>query len=164
MMPNALPVYLMGRMLWGDDAGWEEIADDYFSGLYGQNSCRARKYFESVSALADTDYANANGPRLRPDLTQRYRQIAVLSRQEESELPEGEDPVLCRYRSTLRQNAAYADALSALTQGDDAGAQAAFDRFCLIVRERERLYPMDYDVYRAIEVLKKYTGLKESVS
>ena len=163
MMPNALPIYLMGRMLWGDDAGPEKIADDYFSGLYGEYAGRAKQYFEAVSALCDTDYANANGPRLRKDLTQRYRRIGDLSRDEEAALPETSDPIMCRYRSTLRQNAAYADAVAALTQGDDDDMKAAFDRFCSIVRERETQYPMDYDVYRAIEVMTKYTGLKESV-
>ena len=57
----------------------------------------------------------------------------------------------------------YADAVAALTQGDDNDMRTAFDRFCRIVRERETQYPMDYDVYRAIEVMTKYTGLKESV-
>jgi len=160
MLPNALPIYLMGRRLWGD-AG--DAAADYFTGLYGENASRVRHYFEAVSSLCDTDYANANGPRLRPDLTERYKRIADLSRQEEGEIPEGDDPILIRYRSTLEQNAAYADALAALTRGDEGQAQAAFSRFCRIVREREAQYPMDYDVYRAIEVMKRFTGLKESV-
>lgn len=160
-LPNALPIYLMGRMLW-DGGTWDALADGYFSGLYGEYAPRARRYFEAVSALCDTDYANANGPRLRPDLTERYREIAELSRKEEAEMPDGNDPILQRYRSTLRQNAAYADALAALTRGDDAGARAAYDQFCRLIRERERLYPMDYDVYRAIEVTQTYTGLKES--
>ncbi len=162
MIPGALPVYLMGRMLWGGGSGWEDIVSGYFSGLYGENAPRIRQYFEKVSALCDTDYANANGPRRRPDLTERYREIARLSRKEEEQLPGSDDPLLCRYRSALLQNAAYGEALASLTQGDEAGAQTAYDRFCRIVRQREKLYPMDYDVYRAIEVTQQYTGLQES--
>ena len=162
MIPSPLPVYLMGRMLWDGSAGWEDIVSGFFSGLYGENGSAIRQYFEKVSALCDTDYANANGPRRRPDLTERYREIARLSREEEEQLPESDDPLLCRYRSALLQNAAYGEALASLTQGDGAGAQTAYDRFCRIVRQREKRYPMDYDVYRAIEVTQRYTGLQES--
>ena len=165
MIPHALPIYLMGRRLWGDGAAPEEMADDYFSGLYGQAAPRIRRYFEAVSALCDTDYANAIGPRCRPDLADRYREIARLSRaEEEALLRDDESPILSRYRSVLRQNAAYADAAAALASGDEAASQTAYSRFCRIVREREKVWPMDYDVYRAIEVTQRYTGFRESDS
>ena len=160
-LPNALPIYLMGRALWGDGAGPDTIGDDYFSALYGEAAPRVRKYFEAVSGLCDTDYANANGPRTRPDLTPRYREIARLSREEEAALSPGSDPILLRYQSTLRQNAAYGDALAALTRGDREAADTAFADFCRLVRRRESAYPGDYDVYRAIEVAQRYTGLHE---
>ncbi len=160
-IPNALPVYLMGRVLWGDDSDPDRIKDDYFAGLYRKAAPRVRKYFEAVSGLCDTDYANANGPRIRPDLTDRYREIARLSREEVAALSPGNDPILLRYVTTLRQNAAYSEALAALTQGDRDAAAAAFSRFCRLIREREKKYPMDYDVYRAIEVMQRYTGLEE---
>ncbi len=162
MMPNALPIYAMGRLLWDADARPEDVAEAYFEGLYGADAPRVRTYFEAVSALCDTDYANANGPRLRPDLTGRYREIARLSRMESETLEDRGDPILRRYGSTLLQNAAYADALAALTAGDEAAATAAYDRYCRIIREREAVYPMDFDVYRAIEVTQRYTGLKET--
>ena len=162
MMPNALPIYAMGRLLWDADARPGDVAEEYFEGLYGDDAARVRTYFEAVSALCDTDYANANGPRLRPDLTGRYREMARLSRMESETLEDGGNPILRRYGSTLLQNAAYADALAALTAGDEAAAMAACDRWCRIIREREAVYPMDFDVYRAIEVTQRYTGLKET--
>ena len=159
-IPNALPIYLMGQALWGD-SDLNAIESDYFSSLYGAAGPRARSYFEAVSGLCDTDYANANGPRARPDLTARYREIARLSRAEDAALFPGNDPILLRYQSTLRQNAAYGDALAALTQGDQASADRAFADFCRLVRQRESQFPGDYDVYRAIEVMQRYTGLNE---
>ncbi len=162
-IPNALPIYLMGRALWGS-SDLSAIESGYFSSLYGEAGLRVRSYFEAVSNLCDTDYANANGPRTRPDLTARYREIARLSRAEEAALAAGNDPILLRYQSTLRQNAAYGDAIAALTQGDQASADRAFADFCRLVRQRESRFPGDYDVYRAIEVMQRYTGLHEPPS
>ena len=97
------------------------------------------------------------------NLARGYRETARLSRMESETLEDRGDPILRRYgRSTLLQNAAYADALAALTAGDEAAATAAYDRYCRIIREREAVYPMDFDVYRAIEVTQRYTGLKET--
>lgn len=158
-LPNALPIYLMGRQLWGDETPFDGICRDYFTGLYGHHAALAEDYFRQVSALCDTDYANANGPRLRPDLTERYREIARLSRETEQKAPSEGDPILARFQSVLRQNAAYADAVAALTAGNETAEQAACDQFLHIIRDREKTWPEDYDVYRAVEVTSRYTGL-----
>ncbi len=160
-MPNALPIYLMGRALWDPGADYGELRREYFTGLYGEQAEWIAAYFDTVSELSDTDYANANGPRLRPDLTERYREAARLSAEALGRLGSlpgaQEDPLLLRFASTLEQNQAYAEALAAQTRGDTVAADAAFERFYGIIRRREAIFPSDYDVYRAVEVTQKYT-------
>ena len=159
MMPNAFPIWLMGRALWEEGLSFEALKKEYFAGLYGAQAAGAQRYFEQVSALCDTDYANRNGPRHREDLTGRYREIARLSRSEAERTEDRGDPIPAKYLSTLQQNALYADAVAYLTEGRDAEAADAFRRFKALIRAREAVYPDDYDVYRAIEVMTRYTGL-----
>ena len=163
MMPSAFPIYLMGHALWGDGRSYEQLKADFFTGLYGAHAPLVTDYFDRVSALCDTDYTNANGPRLRPDLALRYRQAADLSRETLARLETDArlEPAMARFSSTLQQNAAYADALAALASGDQQQADSHFAQYCRILREREPRYQADFDVYRAIRVAKQFTGLHE---
>ena len=165
MMPNAFPIYLMGRALWGSRESYDQIKRSFFEGLYGENAPLAMAYFDEVSSLCDTDYTNANGPRLRRDLTPRYLRVAGLSSQLAAQLESmpasRQDPLLARLLSTARQNEAYATALAALTEGNEDASSQAFSEYCRIIRDREDHFQPDFDVYRAITVARQFTGLKE---
>ena len=166
MMPSAFPIYVMGRALWGDGRSCRQLKDEFFTGLYGPHAPLVTEYFDEVSALCDTDYTNANGPRTRPDLSPRYRRVAALSRELMARL-EGmpgacQPPPMARFYETLRQNALYGDALAALSSGDQPLADARFSEYCRLLREREPRYQADFDVYRAIVVGKNFTGFHET--
>ncbi len=162
LMPNALPIYAMGRMLWNSSESFDEIAGDYFRGLYGENATWVQTYFDEVSALCDTDYTNAGGPRLRPDLTRRYVRIAELSEALVERLGAMDrNALLERLNTVAEQNVLHARALAALTAGDVKASQQAFAAFCLKIRTDEIRYQPELDVYRMIEVSQKFTGLRE---
>ncbi len=64
MFPNALGITVMARALWGSES-FEEITQEYFQSLYGQEADRVRGYLQTLSKLThemDLEHPRDCGP------------------------------------------------------------------------------------------------------
>lgn len=50
-MPTALPMVMMGETLFDLDVDYERVVSDYFTGAFGADGDRCRRYLETLSAL-----------------------------------------------------------------------------------------------------------------
>ena len=50
-MPTALPMITMGKMLFDRNRDYEEVAEEYFEGAFGEESKACRAYLEKLSVL-----------------------------------------------------------------------------------------------------------------
>ena len=69
--PHNFPNYVMGQMLWNNTRDYEELKEEYFSSMYGENWKEVITYLENLSAYSSCDYFNAIGERLNPVLSAR---------------------------------------------------------------------------------------------
>ena len=67
-LPNGLPNYIMGNCLFGTDASFEELAEEYFQAAYGENWKDCLTYLSELSSLCDCDYYNGKNSRLNPQI------------------------------------------------------------------------------------------------
>ena len=78
--PNMLPNYVMGNLLFQEDANVEAVIQEYFDAAYPEQPELAKNYLEQLSRLSSCDYLNGKGPRVNPDMAQRMAAIAELCR------------------------------------------------------------------------------------
>lgn len=158
--PNFLPNYVLGRTLMDDGADVNALLGEYFSAAYGEDWPLAADYLSALSALSDTDYVNGKGPRENASLAARMGDIR--------ELCEGFAPTLEEHRGdtlfwdVLDFHREYvlrlSRALEQLARGNEAGASEAWRDFRQFICEHEPELQPWLDVYRVLEVTKKYTG------
>ena len=125
--------------------------------MFGHQWQAVTDYLEELSRLSDTDYFNNHGPRLRPDLADRFRQLEVTVDRFLAENPrtDGQWGYLHFHGEYCRL---LSRALERLCLGDREEAGEAFRRFCDYIRARETRHQPRLDVYRVINVATNYTG------
>lgn len=74
----------MGETLWNKQSNYEELCSDYFYHLYGKDWEHVVEYLSRLSCHSSSDYFNAKGDRINPDLSMHYKSCAHLA---ESFLP-----------------------------------------------------------------------------
>jgi len=166
--PTGFPGFVMGLALTDERLSFEKLREMYFSAAFGEEWPRAAEHLEALSALSDTDYFNAHGPRLQPEKAEGY--LAAVERCHEfllSLLRQPPETGLKAEWDALAFHAGYtailAEALAYLCGGDEKRATAFYREFCRFIREKETLFQSRLDVFRIIEVSTKYTGFKRDV-
>ena len=159
-LPNFLPNYVMGRMLFDRDADPEAVIDEYFAAAYGAGWERVKEYLSALSALSSCDYVNGKGPRTDPDVARRMAELRRVC--------EHFSPVLEARRgeglfwTVLAYHRDYALALSRalelLARGAGEESRAARRAFRELICENEPDFQPFLDVYRVLEVTEHYTG------
>ena len=164
-LPNALPGYVMGRMLWDNTLTYDALQEEYFSALYGSHWQEARDCLEQLSALSSADYFNGIGPRVDARLAQRLHQAAEAAAvlHETAARRAAETCGLTQNAwQLLDYHAGYcrliSGALAAQADGRQAEAQQQWLTVMQYIREHETQYQPYLDVYRVLEVATKYTG------
>lgn len=163
--PNALPGYVMGRMLWDSSLTFDALQEEYFSALYGAHWQEAKDCLEQLSALTSADYFNGIGPRVNPALAGRLHQAAQAA--DTLKATAGRRAAEARGLSRtawelLDYHAGYcrliSEALAAQADGRQAEAQQQWLTVMAYIRKNELRHQPYLDVYRVLEVATKYTG------
>ena len=166
--PTAFPNFVMGQALLDDSRSYEELKEEYFRAMFGENFEAVIAYLEQLSEFSDTDYFNGHGPRFQPEKAARFQKIRQTAMAFLLDLEQLRDD-----RPGHRENWDFLEfhgnycillsrALEAQCMGDTAAANGHFREFCGYIRQRECRWQPRLDVYRVIEVASKYTGFSRS--
>lgn len=182
-LPNALPNYVMGRVLFEEQADVEALIGEYFEAAYGKKAKDAKAYLEALSALKCCDYLNGKGERADARMAERMRQIqkicgAFKSEQyfQESDTEDGTREscggsrldgngqparlfweLLAFHKEYVQR---LAGAMELLAMGRQQEADERWSDFRQYLCEREDEFQPYLDVYRVLEVTEKYTGFQ----
>lgn len=159
-LPNYLPNYVMGRMLFDREEKPESLFGEYFRAVYGEAYETARAYLSALSELDCCDYINGIGPREDRETARRARQMqAVCDRFAPAlEQNRASGPAWRRLCYHLSYTRLLAGALESLASGEKEQASARWLALRRLLRENESAFQAWLDVYRVLEVTVKYTG------
>ena len=185
--PNALPNYVMGRIGFDTDLDFDEIAANYYWAAYGERWAEILNYLSKLSDLYEIDYFVGYRDAADASMEERFERAALLGEafsnlaanelkkfeEEEFEkrrhLQYDADPewryksVQKRFYEELKAHGIYVNLLSEALRkrclGEDSSE--AYTAFCRFVRENEPRLQKALDAYRALEVSRNYTKLKE---
>lgn len=163
--PNALPNYMMGRTLFSKEVSAEAVMEEYFQACYGKDWEWVLAYLSKLSLLSSCDYVNGKGERIDAETAERMQRIkehcigcADMIRAHQS--PDGVwESIFWQILEYHRKYVIlFAEALKQLALGNqpqaDCGWKKLRDEICI----HEPEYQPFLDVYRILEVTKKYTG------
>ena len=157
--PNMLPNYVMGRVLFQEDADVESVIGEYYEAAYPGEPELAREYLEELSELSSCDYLNGKGDRENPDIARRMGEIVNLCCQMELVLTAVPDGI---HWKALRRHNGYilrlAMAMEALASGKTEQARDRYLQMRRFICSTEPEFQSWLDVYRILEVTQKYTG------
>lgn len=165
--PHNFPNYVMGKMLWDNTRDYEDLKEEYFGCMYGEDWKKVTDYLEKLSAYSSCDYFNAIGERLNPVLSERY-QVCVNLTDEMLEMIEqnitGSEGLQKEEWKQLGYHREYAAkmaaALKLISIGKNNEAQHVWRDVLDFIRRNEMAFQQNLDVYRVIEVAKNYAGFK----
>lgn len=163
--PNALPNYMMAYTLFQKDVGEREVMEEYFSACYGEGWENALAYLTRLSDLSCCDYVNGKGGRGSREMARRMEQVIQCCQEFEKELYGhcGADGIwdtffwelLAYHRHYILL---FADALRLLAEGEEGQAGRKWEAMREYICLNEQKYQPFFDVYRILEVTRKYTG------
>lgn len=163
MMPTGFPDFVMGQSLLDESLSYENLKETYFSAMFGEDYPAVVSHLERLSTLSDTDYFNGHGPRYRPELESRFREIGERAEAFLGKIDgfRWDMPSHRAHWLRLKFHCRYCILLSAALRKlctADPGADEAFEAFCGFIRQEEPRHQPLLDVYRVIEVATGYTG------
>ena len=157
--PNMLPNYVMGNLLFQEDANVEAVIQEYFDAAYPEQPELAKNYLEQLSRLSSCDYLNGKGPRVNPDMAQRMAAIAELCRTMQHTLQNMPDT---SHWQALEHHNGYilrlSQAMESLAAGKPELAASLYQQMRMYICQTEPDFQSWLDVYRVLEVTQKYTG------
>ena len=157
--PNMLPNYVMGNLLFQEDANVEAVIQEYFDAAYPEQPELAKNYLEQLSRLSSCDYLNGKGPRVNPDMAQRMAAIAELCRTMQHTLQNMPDT---SHWQALEHHNGYilrlSQAMESLAAGKPELAASPYQQMRMYICQTEPDFQSWLDVYRVLEVTQKYTG------
>ena len=164
-MPNFLPNYVMGRALFDGEAGFDALAEEYFSAAYGAAAPQALAFLRALSDHSSCDYVNGKGPRQDAGMARRMEQASALCRRFAAEplqpCPQ-DDAVRAGFLERLCYHAQYAgrlaEALAALARGETENAARLRGELAGFIGQNELRFQPWLDVYRLLEITENYTG------
>ena len=86
--PSWLPSYCHGLTMWDPTLTFDEIADEYFTAIYGDTADKARAWLEELSERFDPPYLRHEKPRRSPEHVKRYLELEADIRKKLPELEE----------------------------------------------------------------------------
>ena len=164
--PNALPNYMMAYTLFDENAVAEDVITEYFAACYGEDWPAVLQYLTKLSDFSDCDYVNGKGERKDTGIAESMEHIkecctgfaAEILRHKNAEGSyESFGWKLLEYHRNYSM--LFADALCALACGEKKSADEKWEKLRDYICEKEPEYQPYLDVYRILEVTKKYTGL-----
>lgn len=163
--PHNFPNYVMGRSLFEPEKSYEELTEEYFSGLYGENWKEVMTYLELLSANTSCDHFNAIGSRENARLAGNYRIAVKAADNFGSAIKNGilhNKGLVKKQYIQLAWHREYVQrlgsAMQAIAEGDRRYAQILWEDFLDFIRRSEDEIQQNLDVYRVIEVAKNYAG------
>lgn len=159
--PNALPNYVMGYTLFQKDIPLRELVEEYFSACYGAEWEKALAYLTELSDLNCCDYVNGKGEREDKEIAERMERVSLCLRKFEKELDKhcGEGvfwKILAYHREYV---ALFSEALRLFALGEKGQAAEKLAEVREYIGRNEPEYQPFFDVYRMLEVTRRYTGL-----
>lgn len=165
--PHNFPNYVMGHMLWDNTRSYEQLKQEYFEAMYGEDWNEVVAYLEKLSEYSSCDYFNAIGDRLNPELSARYEVCVNLAAEilpvikkntsETTGIQKNEWKNLGYHREYTEK---MAEALRLLSRGQKTEAQRQWEKVLDFIRRNEGAIQGQLDVYRVIEVAKNYAGFQ----
>lgn len=137
--PTWLPTYTHGVSMWNTALTFDEIADEYFTAVFGEDAARAKAWLTALSDDFDPPYLRHEKPDVDEAAERRY---AALAARIESKLPElarlaeRAEPwkkIYCH----ARLDALLAKGLRARAAGDAQGA----------AQKAEEIHALAYEMY-----------------
>lgn len=145
--PSWLPTYTHGLTVWNPHRSFDEIADEYFGAIYGENATIARAWLQELSDRFDPPYIRREKPRRSDEHVRLYRELAEDIRKKIPELEAlaNKDAQWSRLVLHARFSAHLADAL-ALYAAEDPAVRAEMAKF------REEVYAHYRETYDYLDV------------
>ncbi len=165
-LPNALPNYVMAYTLFDKNIDIRDLMQEYFMACYGHAWEKVLSYLTKLSDLSSCDYVNGKGGRIDPQIAECMERIAECCLEFEAEIMahRGEDGQWeSKFWEILEYHRNYILLFSKTLYFLAAGEREQADRMWETMREYICIHEEDYqpflDVYRILEVTRKYTGL-----
>lgn len=164
-LPNALPDYMMGYTLFQKDKKADDIIEEYFSACYGAAWEKVLAYLAKLSSLSSCDYVNGKGERCNPEIADHMERVKGCCVEFGQEIqrhrkPDGDWENI--YWEVLEYHRNYvimfSDVLGSLARGNMKQVRRKWNGMRDFICKNEKTYQPFLDVYRVLEVTKKYTG------
>ena len=163
--PHNFPNYVMGKMLWNNKLSYEDLKEEYFEAMYGEEWIQVCDYLEKLSEYSSCDYFNAIGDRLNTELSIKYKISNNLANEFLSEIEKNTEAVSGLQKEQWRQLGFHREyvcklskALQLLCEGNNELGQRQWRDLLDFIRRNEPYIQNNLDVYRVIEVAKNYAG------
>lgn len=159
-LPNFLPNYVMGRVLFDETEDTGALIDEYIQAAYGEGAPAAAEYLTALSGLNCCDYLNGKGPRTDPAMARRMAELQQVCGKfaPELEARRGDGPFWAALAYHREYALALGRALESLAQGRMEKSGAAWRSLRQLICRREPEFQPWLDVFRVLEVTEKYTG------
>ena len=159
-LPNFLPNYVMGRVLFDETEDAEAIIDEYFQAAYGEGAPAVQAYLTELSRLNCCDYLNGKGPRTDPAVARRMAEVRRVCREFAPVLEARREngPFWAALAYHREYALALGRALEYLAQGRTEESGEAWRSLRQLICRREPEFQPWLDVFRVLEVTEKYTG------
>ncbi len=79
-LPTALPMIMMGRLLWDAKQDHDAIIDDYFRTAFGPDAAKCRQYLENLSEKFNPPYLRGEREQISEEAAQNYADAIELVR------------------------------------------------------------------------------------
>lgn len=165
--PHNFPNYVMGKTLWNKYLNYDNLKEEYFSGMYGKEWKKVEYYLENLSEYSSCDYFNAKGSRENYELSYKYKISKHLAYNFIDEIEKNIINLSGRQKEEWKNLSFHREyvikmssALHLLSSGDYLNGQRKWKDLLDYIRRTELSIQKNLDVYRVIEVAKNYTGFK----
>lgn len=163
-LPTNLPNYVMGKVLWQKDIDLDQLIEEYYQSLFGDQWHKAQTYLEKVSSLSSIDYFVGKGQRQDLSVSKKYEALLqYLQETPLADLKTVSHPQQMRNWTLLNYHGEIIKkllpAVIALSKGDDHQASVYWTQCSDYMRQHESSYQSYLDVYRLHEIAQNYTRL-----
>jgi hypothetical protein len=161
-MPTGLGMYVMANTLWDATANFEDIAEEYFLGSFGEIGSECRKYLEKLSGMFYPSYILEKTSCIDKGEASRFKAIIEFVKGYEAFI---EDNLMkeqeCHALSFkyLKESAEivslYAGILEARANKDKKKIEALWAELRYSVQKEEKNIQRVFDVFQFIDLMDK---------
>lgn len=158
-LPNGLPNYVMGHMLFDPSLNYETLEEEYMQAAYGTDWRLAQTYLNTMSKHSSCDYVNGKGMRESKEVEANMKLLVETARQFHLTTQKNKGKIFWKHLDYHTQySVRLGEALFHLAGGHNEKAQNCWDDFQEFICRNEMEFQGCLDVYRVTEVTAKYTG------